>query len=63
MRLIGAMQRIDPEDRIVQRSVGFNFRQIRFFNEHQDFKPDTFCRQAIDEQIKMIDPKYLKEEK
>ena len=55
------MKKINPEDKIVQRSVGFNFRQIRFFNEYPDFKPDMFCRKAIDEQIKLIDNKFLKE--
>jgi len=54
-------QRINPRNKIVQRSIGFNFRQIEFFNEHPDFKPDIFCRDAVDEQIKMLDPKYLEE--
>lgn len=54
--------RINPEDKIVQRSIGFNFRQIRFFNKYPEFRPDEFCRQAIDEQIKQIDPKFLKDE-
>lgn len=52
--------RINPEDKIVQRCIGFNFRQIRFFNEHPEFKPDIFCREAIDAQIAIIDNKYLK---
>ena len=55
-------KRIDPEERITQRCIGFNFRQIRFFNEHPDFKPDTFCRHIIDEQIKQIDTKFLRKE-
>ena len=54
--------RMNPRDKIVQRSVGFNFRQIEFFNAHPDFKPDTFCRDAIDKQIEIIDIKFLKEE-
>ena len=49
----------DNNERIVQKSIGFNFRQMVFMNEHPDFKPDTFCRMAIDEQIKLIDDKYL----
>jgi hypothetical protein len=53
--------RINPRDKIVQRSIGFNFRQIEFFNEHQDFKPDEYCRLAIDEQISIIDERFLKE--
>lgn len=51
--------RINPEEKIVQRSIGFNFRQIRFFNAYPDFKPDEFCRQAIDAQIEFIDKKFL----
>jgi hypothetical protein len=57
------MQKINPEDKIVQRSIGFNFRQIRFFNEYPQFKPDKFCRDSIDAQIREIDSKFLKEEK
>jgi hypothetical protein len=51
-------QLTNQNERIVQRSIGFNLRQILFFNEHPDFKPDVFCRKAIDEQIKLIDEKY-----
>jgi len=53
-------KRINPKDKIVQRSIGFNFRQIEFFNEYQEFKPDEFCRDAIDEQIKQINERFLK---
>lgn len=53
--------RINPENKIVQRSIGFNFRQIRFFNQYPDFKPDEFCRQAIDAQIEIIDNRFLKD--
>jgi hypothetical protein len=57
--------RINPEEKIVQRSIGFNFRQIRFFNEYPDFKPDKYCRDAVDEQIKLCGEKadkFLKNE-
>jgi len=33
-------------------------KPIVFFAEHPEFKPDTFCRKAVDDQIKLIDPKY-----
>jgi hypothetical protein len=56
-------QLTNQNERIVQRSIGFNLRQILFFNEHPDFKPDTFCRDAIDKQIEMIDNKFNKENK
>ncbi len=44
-----------PMDKIVQRSIGFSLRQILWFAEHPEFKPDIFCRIAVDEQIKLID--------
>jgi len=47
---------------VVQKSVGFRFRQREFFNKYPEFKPDEFCRQAIDEQIRLIDPEFLKKE-
>ena len=52
----------DNRERIFQRSIGFNFRQVEFFSKYADFKPDKFCREAIDEQIKIIDGNFLKKE-
>ena len=49
----------NPRERVVQRSIGFKFRQIEFFNEHPEFKPDLYCRKAIDDQIKLIDETFL----
>ena len=51
--------KIKPLNRITQKSVGFHLRQILFFAENPNFKPDTFCRKAIDEQIKLISPEFL----
>lgn len=51
----------NPHERKVQRSIAFSFRQLEFFNEHPEFKPDYFCRDAIDNQIARIDSKFLKE--
>ena len=34
-------------------------RQHLFFNKYPDFKPDEFCRNAIDNQIEQIDKNYL----
>lgn len=51
-------KRVKSAEKIIQRSIGFNMRQIMFFEEHPDFKPDTYCRKAVDEQIELIDPKY-----
>lgn len=48
----------NQQERIVQRSIGFNFRHFNFFNKYPDFKPDVYCRKAIDEQIKLIDPEF-----
>ena len=56
-------KKVKPRERIVQRSIGFRFRQFEFFNKYPEFKPDTFCRDAIDEQIAQIDPEFLTEEK
>ena len=56
-------KRVKPKEKIVQKSVGFKFRQIEFFNENPDFKPDKFCRLAIDNQIKESgQTKYLENE-
>jgi len=49
-------------DKIVQRSIGFNLRQLLFFAVHPDFKPDLYCRKVVDDQISLIDSKYLKNE-
>ncbi len=54
--------RIKPMNKITQRSVGFHLRQVLFFAEHTNFRPDQFCRNAVDEQIKLIDPSYLDNE-
>lgn len=48
-------KRVNPMDQIVQRSIGFKFRQKLFFNKYRDFKPDAFCRDAVDEQIIKLD--------
>lgn len=55
-------KRVIPREKIVQRGIGFNFRQHEFFSEYPEFRPDSFCRDAIDEQIKLIDSKFLEEE-
>lgn len=52
-------KRVEPRERIMQISIGFNFRQLEFFNKYRDFKPDVFCRKVIDEQIEQIDPSFL----
>ncbi len=46
-------------NKITQRSVGFHLRQLLFFAEHPEFKPDIFCRDAIDEQINKLDERFL----
>ena len=53
-------KKVEPMEKITQRSVGFKLRQILFFAKYQDFNPDAFCREAIDEQIKIIDEEFLK---
>ena len=51
----------DQKEKIVQRSIGFKLRQILFFAEHPDFKPDAFCRKVVDDQIEQIDPEFLED--
>jgi len=53
-------RRVDPKEKIMQRSIGFYMRQHLFMAKYPEFKPDKYCREAIDKQIAMIDPKYLK---
>lgn len=55
-------KKVNPREMVVQKSVGFRFRQREFFNKYPEFKPDEFCRNAIDEQIRLIDPEFLKKE-
>lgn len=55
-------RRVKIRNMIVPRGIGFRFRQREFFDKYPDFKPDEFCRKAIDEQIKLIDPKFLEVE-
>ena len=50
---------VEPRERVAQRSIGFNFRQIEFFDKYRDFKPDAYCRKVIDEQIAQIDSSFL----
>jgi len=52
-------KRVEAREMIVQKSVGFRFRQREFFNKHPNFRPDEYCRRAVDEQIKLIDPEFL----
>ena len=47
---------------MVQRSIGFRFRHIEFFNKYPEFRPDEYCRIAIDEQIKQIDGEFAEDE-
>lgn len=54
----------DEGERVIQRTIGFKKRQIDFFADHPEFKPDKFCRDAVDEQIRLHSDgtKYLKKE-
>jgi len=56
------MKRVNLKDKVIQRSIGFRGRQIEFFDKYPNFKPDEFCRLAIDEQIKIIDESFLSQE-
>jgi len=52
----------DPNEKVMQRSIGFPLRQHLFFSKHPNFKPDTHCRNSIDKQIAEIDPQFLSKE-
>ena len=52
----------NPRKRIVQRSIGFEFWMVEFFNKHPEFKPDAYCRKAVIDQIKLIEPELLENE-
>jgi len=45
-------KRIEAREKVVQRSVGFKERQIRFFDANPSFDKHKYCRIAIDQQIK-----------
>ena len=53
-------KKVNPLEKVSQRSVGFPFRHHLFFAEYPDFKPDSFCRKAVDDQIAKINTRYLK---
>jgi hypothetical protein len=58
-------KRIMPGERMVQMSICFPVRQHEFFAANQDFDVHKFCREAIDEQIRLNGPnawKFLSEE-
>lgn len=44
----------NSEEMIAQKSVGFFTWQKRFINEHPEFKVDPYCRQILNEQIKIL---------
>jgi len=51
----------NPRLTVTQRCIGFKFYQKEFFNKHPDFQPDVYCRDIVDEQIKLIDPDFWEE--
>ncbi len=55
-------KKVEVKERVVQRSIGFRFRQIEFFDKYPEFKPDEFCRKAIDDQISQVDPDFLEKD-
>ena len=49
----------NENERINQRSIGFRKRQTDFFAKYPQFRPDEYCREAVDNQIRIIDPSFL----
>ena len=56
-----ANKKVHYEEKIIPHSVGFAARQILFFEVHSQFKLGEVCREAVDEQIRRIDRKFLSE--
>ena len=58
------MKRVKPREKIMQRGIGFHFRQMEFFNWCYEndiaFSPDEHCRKITDEQIKLMGDIYPK---
>jgi hypothetical protein len=48
----------NPKLKVMQRCIGFKFYHMDFFNNHPEFKPDKYCCDIIDEQIRIIDPVF-----
>ena len=55
-------RKVNPMEKVLQKSISFPFRQHLFFARFPDFKPDEFCRQAVDKQISLLDPSFLSKE-
>ena len=47
---------------IIQKSIGFEKRQVDFMDEHPEFNIQKYIRKLLDEQINVIDPKFLEEQ-
>ena len=45
----------NPNEKVMQRSIGFPMRQHLFFMKYPDFKPDTHCRNSVDRQIELME--------
>jgi uncharacterized protein (UPF0371 family) len=48
-------------DKVSQKTVCLTGRQSDFLEAHPEVDINQVCRKAIDEQIKLIDPSYIKE--
>jgi len=58
-------KKVNPMEKVMQRSIGFHMRQHLFFAKYPNFQPDEYCRAAVDEQIRLIDgedSEFLKKE-
>ncbi|MHA1876741.1 MAG: hypothetical protein ACTSUC_09895 [Promethearchaeota archaeon] len=53
---------MDFRERVTPRSIGFSNRQHEFFDFYPDFDVSKVCREAIDNQIRIINPSFLKRE-
>ena len=52
-------KRVTTKEKITQVCIGLRTRQFEFFENHPEFRLQDFVRNAVDEQIRLIDDKFL----
>ena len=56
------VNRIEPSEKVRQKSICFKNRQIEFMEKYPEFNPHVYCQKAMDEQIEYIDRRFLKKD-
>jgi len=52
-------KKVKRRERVTTKSIGLKNRQHDFFDEHPEFPVSIFIRDMLDEQIFLIDAKFL----